>query len=70
LGEIFAHQAMFPDHEHDHIDPFLAYKAVSDPDTLYYHQAMKEPDKGIRIRDGEKNRRSIRERRFHRNPKI
>jgi hypothetical protein len=44
-GEIFAYQAMFPDHEHDHIDPFLAYKAVSDPDTLYYHQAMKEPDR-------------------------
>ncbi|KAI2502191.1 hypothetical protein MHU86_12243 [Fragilaria crotonensis] len=34
-GEIFAYQAMFPDHEHDHIDPFLAYKSVSDPDTLY-----------------------------------
>jgi hypothetical protein len=44
-GEIFAHQAMFPDIEHDYIDPFLAYKAVSDPDTLYYHQAMKEPDR-------------------------
>jgi hypothetical protein len=44
-GEIFAHQAMFPDQEHDHIDPFLAYKAVSDPDTLYYHQAMREPDR-------------------------
>lgn len=38
-GEIFAYKAMFPDHEHDHIDPFLAYKSVSDPDTLYYHQA-------------------------------
>jgi hypothetical protein len=23
-GEIFAYQAMFPEHEHDHIDPFLA----------------------------------------------
>jgi hypothetical protein len=44
-GEIFAYQAMFPDHEHDHIDPFLAYKAVSDPDTLYFHQAMREPDR-------------------------
>jgi hypothetical protein len=41
VGEIFAHQAMFPDYEHDHVDPFLAYKAVPDPDTLYYHQAMK-----------------------------
>jgi hypothetical protein len=44
-GEIFAYSAMFPDQEHDHIDPFLAYKAVSDPDTLYYHQAMREPDR-------------------------
>ena len=44
-GEIFAHQATSPDQEHDHIDPFLAYKAVSDPDTLYYHQAMREPDR-------------------------
>ncbi len=44
-GEIFAYQAMFPDHEHDHIDPFLAYKAVSDPNTFYYHHAMREPDR-------------------------
>jgi hypothetical protein len=44
-GEIFAYSAMFPDQEHDHIDPFLAYKAVSDPDTLYYHQAMRESDR-------------------------
>jgi len=44
-GEILAYKAMFPEHEHDHIDPFLAYKAVSDPDTLYYHQAMREPDR-------------------------
>ncbi len=44
-GEIFAYQAMFPEHKHDHIDPFLAYKAVSDPDTLHYHQAMREPDR-------------------------
>ncbi len=44
-GEIFSYQAMFPEYEHDHINPFLAYKAVSDPDTLYYHQAMREPDR-------------------------
>ena len=25
--------------------PLLAYKATSDPDTMYLHQAMKEPDK-------------------------
>ena len=26
-------------------DPIECCKAVSDPDTLYYHQAMKEPDR-------------------------
>jgi hypothetical protein len=25
-------------------DPLLAYRAVSDPDTLYYHQAMEGED--------------------------
>lgn len=43
-GEVFCLQAMFPDDQHVHDDPLLAYKAVSDPDTLYYHQATKEPD--------------------------
>ena len=43
--EIFAYQAMFSDHEHNHIDPFLAYKTVSNPDTLYYNHAMREPDR-------------------------
>jgi hypothetical protein len=44
-GEVFCLQAMFPDDQHVHDDPLLALKAVSDPDTLYYHQAMKEPDR-------------------------
>ncbi len=44
-GEIFGYQAMFPDDQLDHNDPLLVYKAVSDPNTLYYHQAMKEPDR-------------------------
>ena len=26
-------------------DPLLAYKAVSDPDTMYLHEAMKQPDR-------------------------
>ena len=26
-------------------DPIMAYKATSDPDTMYLHQAMKEPDR-------------------------
>jgi hypothetical protein len=24
---------------------FLAYKASTDPDTMYHHQAMKQPDR-------------------------
>ena len=35
---IFCFMAMFPDDDRiDYDDPMLAYKAVSDPDTLYYH---------------------------------
>lgn len=26
-------------------NPLLAYKATADPDTMYFHQAMKEPDR-------------------------
>ena len=44
VGGIFCLQAMSPNDLHIHDDPLLAYKAVSDPDTLYYHQATKEPD--------------------------
>ena len=45
-GEIFCHSAMYPkdDTALEH-HPLLAYKATSDPDTMYLHQAMKEPDK-------------------------
>jgi hypothetical protein len=44
-GELFCYAAMFPDDEQDHDDPLLAFKAVSDPDTLYFHEAMKEKDR-------------------------
>ena len=45
-GEIFSFHSLFPDHEDLNIfDPLLAYKSTSDPDTLYYHQAMKQPDR-------------------------
>lgn len=45
-GEVFCYVAMFPnDDRWNYRDPLLAYKAVSDPDTLYYHQAMREKDK-------------------------
>jgi hypothetical protein len=44
-GELFSFQTMFPAYagfpkEH----PILAYKATSDPDTMYHHQAMRQPD--------------------------
>ena len=43
-GEIFCIEAMFP-HKEDENHPLLAFKATSDPDTMYLHEAMKEPDK-------------------------
>ena len=52
VGEIFCLQAMYPDAEQPSGGgtqkecPLYAYKATSDPDTMYLHQAMKEPDKG------------------------
>ena len=48
-GEMFCYKAMFP--REDTItaeqvdDPITAYKASTDPDTMYMHQAMKEPDR-------------------------
>ncbi|KAI2497837.1 hypothetical protein MHU86_16671 [Fragilaria crotonensis] len=47
-GELFCYVAMFPnDDRWNYRDPLLALKAVSDPDTLYYHQAMKEEDRDM-----------------------
>ena len=44
-GEIYCYATIFPDDDEiNHVNPLLAYKAVSEPDTLYYHQAMKEHD--------------------------
>jgi hypothetical protein len=46
-GELFCLQAMFPDDGPGDVvqHPLLAYGATADPDTLYYHEAMKAPDK-------------------------
>jgi hypothetical protein len=39
------YEAMFPDDDKfEYDDPLFAFEAVSDPDTLYFHQAMKEKD--------------------------
>ena len=35
---------LFPMHEDDVTDPITAYAASADPDTMYYHEAMREPD--------------------------
>ncbi len=43
-GEIFCLQAMYPIPETEE-DPLMAYKASADPDTMYMHQAVKEPDR-------------------------
>jgi len=30
--------------EHQNEDPLIIYKAISDPDTMYHHEAMREKD--------------------------
>lgn len=42
-GEIFSMEAMFPDNDNTG-HPIMAYKAKADPDTLYLHEAMRQPD--------------------------
>ena len=48
-GELFCLQALFPHGAHDepHLQhPLTAFKATSsDPDTMYLHEAMREPDR-------------------------
>jgi Reverse transcriptase (RNA-dependent DNA polymerase) len=44
-GEIFCLEAMFPESRNDQADPLLAFKATTDPDTMYLHEAMREPDR-------------------------
>jgi len=45
-GEIFCLSAVFPAMEFTPDEhPLEAYGATADPDTLYYHEAMREPDR-------------------------
>jgi Reverse transcriptase (RNA-dependent DNA polymerase) len=44
-GEIFCLEAMFPDGKVGNEHPLYAFKASTDPDTMYLHEAMKEPDR-------------------------
>jgi hypothetical protein len=45
-GEPFSFQAMFSQDDDSHMQDngLLAYKAKADPDTMYLHEALKEPD--------------------------
>ena len=44
-GEIYCLSVLYPNHnEQQTKDPLFAYKATTDPDTMYLHKAMKEPD--------------------------
>lgn len=42
-GEIFCMSTLLKEDEEPH--PLLAYKTTVDPDTMYHHQAMRQPDK-------------------------
>ena len=43
IKEIFCMEALYPHHEEE--KDILSYKAVADPDVMYMHQAMRQPDK-------------------------
>jgi Reverse transcriptase (RNA-dependent DNA polymerase) len=43
-GEIMCLTAMYPTKDLN-TDPLMALAASTDPDTMYFHQAMKEPDR-------------------------
>ena len=42
--ELFSLESLLSDPEEEHT--LLAYKASADPDTMYMHEAMKEPGAG------------------------
>ena len=45
-GEIFGFEAIFESLEiYQDVNPIMAYKATSNLDTMYHHQAMRQPDK-------------------------
>jgi len=43
-GEIFCQETITSGNDHELNNP-LAYKASTDPDTMYLHQALKQPDR-------------------------
>ena len=45
-GEIFGSQSIFSDYyTYYHDDPYYAYKATSDPDTIYFHEVIRLLDR-------------------------
>ena len=45
-GELFCFSALFPDPQDEiHEDPLQAFKATTNPDIMYYHEAMREEDR-------------------------
>ena len=48
VQELFAFTTMFEEGavEYEYEDPLTIFKATSDPDTMYHHEAMKERDAG------------------------
>ena len=44
-GEIFNSQTMFPTDNRDADETLRIYKATTNRDTMYYHEAVREPDK-------------------------
>ena len=55
-GELFALSTLVPQDDMDDMGkPLMAYKAaISDPDTMYHHEAMKEPDRAEFIKGMQK----------------
>ena len=43
-GEIYCLESLYP-HHHNDKHPIIAYQESSDPDTMYYHEAMLEKDR-------------------------
>ena len=46
MNEIFSYQSIYGyEEETSETDPLKVFKASSDPDTMYHHEAMKAPDR-------------------------
>ena len=45
-GEIFSFNSVLDSSlSLNYVDPIISYKPTSDPETLYHHQAMRQPDR-------------------------